>query len=131
MSADGQGRSHWFDDEAGPVVRPYAMTRGRTTSAAQHRLDLIAVVVAEPHADDPDADSTLSPEHVDIVELCRDAPQSVAELSAELDLPIGVVRVLVGDLVDGEFVHVNRPVPPAEMVAESILRDVINGLRAL
>ena len=131
MSADGQGRSHWFDDEAGPVVRPYAMTRGRTTSAAQHRLDLIAVVVAEQQADDPEADSMLSPEHVDIVDLCRDAPQSVAELSAELDLPIGVVRVLIGDLVDGEFVHVNRPVPPAELVDESILRDVINGLRAL
>ena len=131
MSADGQGTSHWFDDEAGPVVRPYAMTRGRTTSPGQHRLDLIAVVVAEPHADDPDADTTLSPEHVDIVDLCREAPQSVAELSAELDLPIGVVRVLVGDLVDAEFVHVNRPIPPAELVDESILRDVINGLRAL
>jgi hypothetical protein len=131
MSADGQGRNHWFDDEAGPVVRPYAMTRGRTTSAAQHRLDLIAVVVAESRADDPEPDSTLSPEHVDIVDLCRDAPQSVAELAAELDLPIGVVRVLVGDLVDGELVHVNRPVPPAELVDESILRDVINGLRAL
>ncbi|CCK31570.1 hypothetical protein BN159_7191 [Streptomyces davaonensis JCM 4913] len=131
MSADGQGRSHWFDDEAGPVVRPYAMTRGRTTSAAQHRLDLIAVVVTESQADDPEEDSTLSPEHVDIVELCRDAPQSVAELAAELDLPIGVVRVLVGDLVAGELVHVNRPVPPAELVDESILRDVINGLRAL
>ncbi|MEV1064827.1 DUF742 domain-containing protein [Streptomyces sp. NPDC050263] len=131
MSTDGQGRSHWFDDEAGPVVRPYAMTRGRTTSAVQHRLDLIAVVVVEPHADDPDTDSSLSPEHVDIVDLCRDTPQSVAELSAELNLPIGVVRVLVGDLVDAEFVHVNRPVPPAELPDESILRDVINGLRAL
>ncbi|MEU9734730.1 DUF742 domain-containing protein [Streptomyces sp. NPDC048002] len=131
MSADGQGRSHWFDDEAGPVVRPYAMTRGRTTSAAQHRLDLIAVVVTESHGDDPEEDSTLSPEHVDIVDLCRDTPQSIAELAAELDLPIGVVRVLVGDLVAGELVHVNRPVPPAELVDESILRDVINGLRAL
>ncbi|WP_406433430.1 DUF742 domain-containing protein [Streptomyces sp. NBC_00631] len=131
MSGDGQGRSHWFDDEAGPVVRPYAMTRGRTTSAGQHRLDLIAVVVTEPHVDDAEDDRTLSPEHVDIVELCRDAPQSVAELASELDLPIGVVRVLIGDLVDGELVHVNRPVPPAELVDESILRDVINGLRAL
>ncbi|MFF3335835.1 DUF742 domain-containing protein [Streptomyces sp. NPDC002888] len=131
MSADGQGRSHWFDDEAGPVVRPYAMTRGRTTSAGQHRLDLIAVVVTEPHADDPEADPSLSPEHVDIVDLCRDAPQSVVELAADLDLPIGVVRVLVGDLVDAELVHVNRPVPPAELPDESILRDVINGLRAL
>ncbi|MFH9014588.1 DUF742 domain-containing protein [Streptomyces sp. NPDC017943] len=131
MSADGQGRKHWFDDEAGPVVRPYAMTRGRTSSQGQHRLDLIAVVVAEPQADDPEADHMLSPEHVDIVELCREDPQSVAELAAELDLPIGVVRVLVGDLVDARFVHVNRPVPPAELPDESILRDVISGLRAL
>jgi hypothetical protein len=131
MSTDGQGRSHWFDDEAGPVVRPYAMTRGRTASDGQHRLDLIAVVVAEPDTDDPEGDHSLSPEHVDIVDLCRDTPQSVAELSSELDLPIGVIRVLIGDLVDSEWVHVNRPVPPAELPDESILRDVINGLRAL
>ncbi|MEU3031821.1 DUF742 domain-containing protein [Streptomyces incarnatus] len=131
MSEDGQVSSHWFDDDAGPVVRPYAMTRGRTTSTAQHRLDLIAVVVTEPAADDPETDPTLSPEHVDIVGLCRSAPQSVAELAAELDLPIGVVRVLVGDLVHAELVHVTRPVPPAELPDESILRDVINGLRAL
>ncbi|GGZ09166.1 DUF742 domain-containing protein [Streptomyces poonensis] len=131
MSGDVQGNDHWFDDDAGPVVRPYAMTRGRTSHAVQHRLDLIALVVTEPHADDTEADGSLSPEHLHIVELCRDSPQSVAELAAELDLPIGVVRVLVGDLVDGELVHVTRPVPPAELVDESILRDVINGLRAL
>ncbi|WP_053661721.1 DUF742 domain-containing protein [Streptomyces sp. MMG1121] len=131
MSGDGQGSSHWFDDEAGPVVRPYAMTRGRTTSPAQHRLDLIAVVVTEPDTGDPEADPTLSPEHVAIVGLCRDEPQSVAELAAEIDLPIGVVRVLIGDLVHAELVHVTRPVPPAELPDESILRDVINGLRAL
>ncbi|MBO1331487.1 DUF742 domain-containing protein [Streptomyces sp. VRA16 Mangrove soil] len=134
MSADGQGTQethHWFDDDAGPVVRPYAMTRGRTTSPAQHRLDLIAVVVAETRGGDPMADQTLSPEHVDIVELCRERPQSVAELAAEFDLPIGVVRVLIGDLVDEELVHVTRPVPPAELPDESILRDVIDGLRAL
>ncbi|MFJ5778054.1 DUF742 domain-containing protein [Streptomyces sp. NPDC093094] len=131
MSADGQARSHWFDDEAGPVVRPYAMTRGRTRHTAQHRLDLIAVVVTETHAGDPEKDPTLSPEHTDIVGLCRDTPQSIAELAAELDLPVGVVRVLVGDLVDREFIHVTRPVPPAELPDESILRDVINGLRAL
>ncbi|MFI6089975.1 DUF742 domain-containing protein [Streptomyces sp. NPDC051218] len=134
MSEDGtgiQGTPRWFDDDAGPVVRPYAMTRGRTSSPAQHRLDLIAVVIAEARAGDPEADRTLSPEHVDIVGLCRDSPQSVAELAAELDLPIGVIRVLIGDLVDDELVHVTRPVPPAELPDESILRDVINGLRAL
>jgi hypothetical protein len=131
MRSDGQGRSHWFDDEAGPVVRPYAMTRGRTASRGQHRLDLIAVVVAEPGAEDAEEDPTLSPEHVDIVGLCRGAPQTVAELSSELDLPVGVVRVLIGDLVDSGLVHVNRPVPPAELPDVNILREVINGLRAL
>ncbi|MET7363699.1 DUF742 domain-containing protein [Streptomyces sp. NPDC005562] len=130
--AGAQESPRWFDDDAGPVVRPYAMTRGRTTSTGQHRLDLIAVVVTETWASGvPEADKTLSPEHVDIVELCRDTPQSVAELAAELDLPIGVVRVLIGDLVEDELVHVTRPVPPAELPDESILRDVIDGLRAL
>ncbi|MFH7600050.1 DUF742 domain-containing protein [Streptomyces racemochromogenes] len=130
-AADGSGHPHWFDDEAGPVVRPYAMTRGRTRHAAQHRLDLIALVVAEPAADDPVWDLTLSPEHAHILGLCRERPQSVAELAADLDLAVGVVRVLIGDLVDDALVHVNRPVPPAELPDESILREVIDGLRAL
>ncbi len=122
---------HWFDDEAGPVVRPYAMTRGRTSHAGRHKLDLIALVVAEPAADDPVWDMTLSPEHAHILDLCRERPQSVAELAAELDLAVGVVRVLIGDLAEEELVHVTRPVPPAELPDESILREVIDGLRAL
>lgn len=132
MSGEGQrSGGHWFDDEAGPVVRPYAMTRGRTSSPGQHVLDLIAVVVTEPDAGDPEDDPTLAPEHVEIVGRCRDEPQSVAELAAGLDLPVGVVRVLIGDLVHAGLVHVTRPVPPAELPDESILRDVIDGLRAL
>ncbi|MEU8437389.1 DUF742 domain-containing protein [Streptomyces sp. NPDC029216] len=127
----GDGHPHWFDDEAGPVVRPYAMTRGRTRHSARHRLDLIALVVAEPAADDPVWDMTLSPEHAHILGMCRERPQSVAEVAADLDLAIGVVRVLIGDLVDDELVHVTRPVPPAELPDESILREVIDGLRAL
>jgi len=152
----------WFDDAAGPVVRPYAMTRGRTRSSSDEvRLDLIALVIAEEPDGGPGAragehgnggggeagragggvgvmqhadllaDSTLAPEQIDIVTLCRRAPQSVAELAAELDLPVGVVRVLIGDLIDAEWVRVSRPVPPAELPDESILREVIDGLRAL
>lgn len=112
----------------GPALRD---DPGRTSSASRHRLDLIAIVVPEPAADDPGRDQTLSPEHVEIVELCSDMPQSIAELASGLDLPVGVVRVLVGDLVEDELVHVTRPVPPAELPDVSILREVINGLRAL
>lgn len=131
MSDEDQDSQHWFDGEAGPVVRPYAMTRGRTSTATRHRLDLIAIVIPEPKADDPGRDQMLSPEHVEIVDRCNDSPQSIAELSASLDLPVGVVRVLVGDLVEDAIVHVTRPVPPAELPDVSILRDVIDGLRAL
>ncbi|AQW55134.1 DUF742 domain-containing protein [Streptomyces violaceusniger] len=131
MSGDPEGVARWFDDAAGPVVRPYAMTRGRTRSAAEEKLDLIAVVVADSANHRAVADQMLSPEHIDIVELSRDSPQSVAELAAELDLPIGVIRVLIGDLLHAALVRVSRPVPPAELPDERILREVINGLRAL
>lgn len=137
MRGDDQDKAGWYDDAAGPVVRPYAMTRGRTRSATKDKLDLIAVVVAQdrrepgPGGGHSAMDQALSPEHLDIVELCRETPQSVAELAAELDLPVGVVRVFLGDLIDEELVRVSRPVPPAELPDESILREVINGLRAL
>jgi hypothetical protein len=122
----------WYDDAAGPVVRPYAMTRGRTGHAAEDLLELIALVVTEEYAEDTDRlDHTLSPEHLDILAHCAAEPTSVAELAAELDLPVGVIRVLIGDLLDAGLVRVTRPVPPAELPDEGILRDVINGLRAL
>jgi hypothetical protein len=124
----------WYDDAAGPVVRPYAMTRGRTSHAAEKKIDLIALVVTEAEAGDDGGaqdDQTLSPEHLDIVERCQIQATSVAELAADLDLPVGVVRVLVGDLLEASHVQIHQPVPPAELVDESILREVINGLRAL
>jgi hypothetical protein len=132
-SSEGPRSDRWYDDAAGPVVRPYAMTRGRTSHAADAKIDLIALVVSQ---DDTGAagvqdDATLSPEHLDIIERCRLQATSVAELAADLDLPVGVVRVLVGDLLEAGHVHIHKPVPPAELPDESILRDVINGLRAL
>ncbi|THA23465.1 DUF742 domain-containing protein [Streptomyces sp. RKND-216] len=129
----------WFDEAAGPVVRPYAMTRGRTRCSPEAaRLDLIALVIARTagtgagsrHEDDLH-DPALTPEHVDIVRMCRRSPLSVAELATDLDVPVGIVRVLVGDLLDAGLVRVSRPVPPAELPDENILREVINGLRAL
>ncbi|SEG90288.1 Protein of unknown function [Actinacidiphila yanglinensis] len=139
MSAESSGNSdpseseRWYDDAAGPVVRPYAMTRGRTSHGADTKIDLIALVIAEraPGDGDPLDDHTLSPEHLDIIERCQYQAISVAELAADLDLPVGVVRVLVGDLVEGAHVRLHKPVPPAELPDVSILREVINGLRAL
>ncbi|SOD80886.1 Protein of unknown function [Streptomyces sp. 1222.2] len=123
--------SRWFDNEAGPLVRPYAMTGGRTKSGPSGaRFDLIALVTLD--ADAPGADDDLlGPEHRALVALCRTETQSVAELAAGTDLPVGVVRVLLGDLLELRRVTVSRPVPPAQLPDERILREVIEGLKAL
>ncbi|MFI6443965.1 DUF742 domain-containing protein [Kitasatospora sp. NPDC050543] len=109
------------------MVRPYAMTKGRTRPDGRE-FDLIALVVS----DVPDSpDLPVGPEQGLILHLCRGNALSVAEVAAELDLPLGVVRVLLGDLLAAAFIRVSRPVPPALLPDEHILQEVINGLRAL
>ncbi|WP_327351569.1 DUF742 domain-containing protein [Streptomyces sp. NBC_01304] len=134
--ADGTGRpeagSQWYDADAGPLVRPYAMTGGRTQPGPTGvHFDLIALVTLDTNAPDSGEDTALGPEHRSLVELCRAETQSVAELAAGADLPVGVVRVLLGDLLELGCVKVSRPVPPAQLPDEKILREVIDGLRAL
>ena len=124
--------SQWYDNEAGPLVRPYAMTGGRTDPGPTGvRFDLIALVTLDAAAPGTDDDTALGPEHRALIELCRPETQSVAELAAGADLPVGVVRVLLGDLLEMGCVTVSRPVPPAQLPDERILREVIEGLRAL
>ncbi|MEU6772585.1 DUF742 domain-containing protein [Streptomyces sp. NPDC046759] len=124
--------SQWYDGEAGPLVRPYAMTGGRTQPGPTGvRFDLIALVTLDPAAPTLDEAALLGPEHRTLIELCRAETQSVAELAADADLPVGVVRVLLGDLLELGCVVISRPVPPALLPDERILREVIEGLRAL
>ncbi|GGO48423.1 MULTISPECIES: DUF742 domain-containing protein [Streptomyces] len=134
-NSDGAERRHgsqWYDGEAGPLVRPYAMTGGRTRPASSGvRFDLIALVSPTQGATQPGDDVALGPEHRVLLDLCRAETQSVAELAAGADLPVGVVRVLLGDLLEEGRVQVRRPVPPAQLPDETILREVIDGLRAL
>ncbi|MFF3442193.1 DUF742 domain-containing protein [Streptosporangium sp. NPDC002721] len=110
--------------EAGPVVRPYTMTRGRTRHAGAH-LDLMAVVVAvrAPHRE-------LQPEHLSILDACR-TPIPVIELAARTALSVGVLRVLLGDLRDSHLITVRPPAPPSATPRERLLRDLLAGLRTL
>ncbi|MFF9343281.1 MULTISPECIES: DUF742 domain-containing protein [unclassified Streptomyces] len=124
--------SQWYDADAGPLVRPYAMTGGRTRPGPSNvRFDLIALVVVDDDPPGEAEEAVLGPEHRALLALCRSETQSVAELAADADLPVGVVRVLLGDLLESGFVRVSRPVPPAQLPDERILREVIDGLRAL
>jgi len=74
---------HWLDEEAGPVVRPYALIRGRTRPTGE-TLDLIAIITAVRGAQ-LDV-SSLDPEHLAVLRICR-LPTSVAEIASDLDLP--------------------------------------------
>ena len=118
---------HWLDEEAGPVVRPYALTRGRTRPTGE-TLDLIAIITAVRGVQlDP---ATLDPEHIAVLRLCR-LPASVADLAADLDLPLGVVRILLGDLQERSLVAIHHPIPPARLPDVQILKEVVDGLRRL
>ena len=118
---------HWLDEEAGPVVRPYALTRGRTRPSGE-TLDLIAIITAVGGVQlDP---ATLDPEHIAVLRLCR-LPASVADLAADLDLPLGVVRILLGDLQERSLVAIHHPIPPARLPDVQILKEVVDGLRRL
>ncbi|MGV9773085.1 DUF742 domain-containing protein [Streptosporangium sp. NPDC003464] len=114
----------WLDQDAGPIVRPYTLTRGRTRAAGA-RFDLIAIVVAirKPPQD-------LPPEHTVIMDSCR-LPISVAELASEIEMPIGVIRVLLGDLRESGLITMRLPAGDVALPQESVLRDVLAGLKAL
>jgi hypothetical protein len=125
--ADHSAESLWFDDDAGPVVRPYAMTSGRTRPI-RGEFDLISLIVATRPS--LPMDVGLGPEHGAIIRLCQQAI-SVAEIAALLDLPIGIIRVLLGDLLDRDLILARAPVPASQLPSERLFKAVINGLRAL
>jgi hypothetical protein len=121
----------WKRRESGPVVRPYAVTGGRTEPADGEVLDLIAVVVATSRSTGAGGDpARRTPEHRKIISLARQ-PSTVADIASGTGLPVGVVRVLLADLIMLGAVKVVRPRPAREMPSDDLLREILNGLRAL
>ena len=117
----------WMDAEAGPVVRPYALTQGRTRHAGAS-FDLVAMVMAaHGRVADP---TSLAPEHMKVLQLAR-APTTVADIASDVDLPLGVVRIILADLRELGLVSISTPVAQAERIDTHTLREVLNGLRGL
>ncbi|HUJ04939.1 MAG TPA: DUF742 domain-containing protein [Streptosporangiaceae bacterium] len=111
----------------GPVVRPYALVRGRTRPTGE-TLDVITMVRAAVGADGGEHPD-LEPEHLAVLAQCA-VPTSVAELASLLDLPLGVIRVLLADLRDRHLVTTRQP-SPARTSNIRLLREVADGLRRL
>ncbi|BAD55824.1 MULTISPECIES: DUF742 domain-containing protein [Nocardia] len=119
-------RESWFDDEAGPLVRLYAVTRGR--SDARPDLNMLTLVVYS-------GSGTLrrtEPEYAEILRLSRTV-QSIAELAAQLHLPLTTTKVLVGDLIDDGLLDFRAPEPTPDAGPRDLgtLRAVLRGIQAL
>ncbi|MEU9162262.1 DUF742 domain-containing protein [Streptomyces sp. NPDC048424] len=123
--ADEEGR--WYDAEAGPLVRLYAVTSGRARTGGEH-LDLMTVIHAAPPVVPAPG---LSPERASILRLCARRPSPVADIASDSHLPLAVVRVLLGDLLQAGLIRATPPVPVAQLPDARILRRVIDGLRDL
>lgn len=123
MSGD---QDWWFDEAAGPLVRPYAMTRGRTRPNAPN-LNLVTQVRVSRSPSDP---SSLTPEHLQIIELCK-APLSVAEVAAYLNVPLVVVKVLISDLIERGDVLAGAMFQTTEISDTKLLQAVLDGIRRI
>jgi Protein of unknown function (DUF742) len=109
------------DDEDGVLVRPYLVTGGRTRPL-HDGVRVETLLYAAPGA----LHAPLQFELRQIIELCQ-APRSVAEVAIALSMPLGVLRVLIGDLIVGGFVAIQVP---AEITIE-MLERIRERVRAL
>jgi hypothetical protein len=110
------------------LVRPYTLTAGRTTTNVVLPLEapIEAFESARAHQWPP------NDIRGDIVKLCAARP-SVAEVAARLNLPLGVARVLVGDLVETGHVRVLTTLGDSSSVEErrELIGRTLRGLRTL
>ena len=65
-----------------------------------------------------------------IVRLCQDV-QSIAEISARLEVPLGVMRALVGDLADEGLVKLYGPARNGDQSDLALLQRVLDGLHRI
>ncbi|GAA4368074.1 DUF742 domain-containing protein [Actinomadura sp. NPDC048032] len=111
----------WLDEAAGLLVRPYAVTAGRTHPTVD--LDMLSLVVAaDGHP------PVLDPEHAKALELCR-KPTPVAEVAAHLRLPVVVTKVLISDLVDSRAMTAHAPRTAADPTDRALLEKLLDGLQ--
>jgi hypothetical protein len=115
----------WLDEDAGRVARPYMVTGGRTRPRGERQFDLIDIVVAT--GAEPGGAFSPGPEHSHILSLCQ-RPTVVADLTAAVGLPLGLVRVLLADLLYEELISVSKQ---AQRTDRRLLQRVLDSLKAL
>jgi hypothetical protein len=115
-------------DDQPSLVRPYTLTAGRTDSRVSLPLEApIEAVLSDKPRRWPGNDV-----RAQICAMCAGSP-SVAEIAARLSLPVGVARVLIGDLVSSGHLRVRRTLSDQSSVDErrELIGRTLRGLRAL
>ncbi|OBF61448.1 hypothetical protein A5756_01825 [Mycobacterium sp. 852002-53434_SCH5985345] len=112
----------------GNLVRPYTLTSGRTGTDVDLPVEAPIQTLQAGLAYRWPADDAKGK----IIQLCVGSP-SVAEISARLDLPLGVTRVLVGDLVLSGYLRVHRTLSERSTSDErhELIGRTLRGLKAL
>ena len=112
-------------ESSASIVRAYAWTGGRTTSDVHLEIETL-VSVNEFSA------TAVRPEHQDVLALCS-APRSVAEIAALRGLPLGVTKVLLGDMASHGLIDVHRTASSygGDRPDGALLERVLAGLRRL
>jgi hypothetical protein len=112
---------------AAAVVRPYTWTRGRTKSGFDLAIETLVSTSPRGRAQV----ATLQLEHRAVAELCEQT-RSVAEVAALLSLPLGVARVVLGDMAGLGVVTVHQTASSAGSAPDlALMERVLSGLRRL
>lgn len=114
-------------DDDPVMVRPYAWTGGRTKAESDLRVE--AMISTAPAGEDETELGQV--EHRSIARLCR-SPRSVAEISAELEIPLQVAKIVLGDMVATGLVVVHRTTGLSGGSSHlALMERVLGGLRRL
>jgi hypothetical protein len=121
------------DEPTGALVRPYAVTRGRTRPKLQIALEALVETTIRGRST-PNGRGGGS-EHQYIAAMCDGGRvQSLAEIAARMQLPLGVARVIVADMASDGLVAVYEPTSledETDAVGTELLERVLSGLRRL
>jgi len=115
------------DDPRGALVRPYAVTRGRTEPQRDIAIEAILVTTARGMQEARFAGRDKQV----IASLCDGRAQSLAEIAAYTRLPLGVSRVLVADMVADGLLALHNPAEARPGDRMDLLERVLSGLRRL
>ena len=135
QQSEGKGGpiGDWFTEpetaDKPSLVRPYALTAGRTDAAVE--LPLEAVVETLNTSAKPPR-WPRNDVRGQILTCCLHS-LSIAEIAAHMSLPLGATRFLVGDLVTQGYLRVHATPSDAMAIDErrELIRRTLIGLRAL